>query len=148
MIGQAFCALLALTLAGAAQTTQPPAGDQTVATLTQLETVWNDAHLRADGAALAKLFADDLTVTVPGMPVMSKTQALEFLRSGRMKFDRYETSNIRVHLFGDAAVVNGRLLRTRAVNGQTVTDNWLFTKTYVQQGGTWQVVAFHASSND
>jgi hypothetical protein len=65
-----------------------------------------------------------------------------------MKFERYETSDIRVRPYGDAAVVTGRLLRSRTVNGQKVDDDWRFTKTYIRQGGTWKVVAFHASGNN
>jgi hypothetical protein len=63
-----------------------------------------------------------------------------------MKFDRYETSDIHVRPYGDAAVVTGRLQRTRTINTQKVDDDWRFTKTYIRQGGTWRVVAFHASS--
>ena len=31
------------------------------------------------------------------------------------------------------------------LGGQTIQDNWRFTKVYVRQGGQWRVVAFHAS---
>jgi hypothetical protein len=41
----------------------------------------------------------------------------------------------------------GRLRRTRANNGRTFEDDWLFTKTYVREAdGRWQVAAFHASN--
>ena len=46
---------------------------------------------------------DDLEVAVPKMPVMKKADVLEFARSGRMKFSRYETSDVRVRVYGDAA---------------------------------------------
>lgn len=148
MIGAALCVVLMFTPLAPTQERRPTGDDAAVSTLTELENTWNQAHLRGDAAALAPLFADDLTVTVPGMPVMSKVEALEFLRSGRIKFNRYETSGIRVRTYGDAAVVSGRLQRTRTINGQAVDDDWLFTKTYVRQGGAWRIVAFHASSNN
>ena len=86
-----------------------------------------------------------MEVAVPKMPVMSKADALKFARSGRMKFLRYQTSDVRVRVYGDAAVVTGRLQRTRSMNGQEISDDWRFTKTYLRQAGHWRVVAFHAS---
>ena len=118
-----------------------------IAELTRLEAVWNDAHLRGDSEALAGLCADDLVVTVPAMPVMTKEEAVGFLKSGRMKFDRYQTSDIKVRVYDTAAIVTGRLQRTRTVNGRTVDDDWQFTKTYVRHQGKWLVAAFHASAN-
>lgn len=146
MIAPVLCALLVLTSARAQE--HPAGANDPVAALTQMETTWNQAHLQLDPAPLTAMFADDISVVVPGMPPMSKDQALGFLRSGRMKFDRYETSDIHVRPYDDAAVVTGRLQRSRTINGQKVDDDWRFTKTYIRQGDTWKVVAFHASSDN
>jgi ketosteroid isomerase-like protein len=113
--------------------------------LDRLEKVWNEAHEHGDAEALNALWADDMEIAVPKMPVISKADALKFARSGRMKFLRYQTSDIHIRVYGDAAVVTGRLQRTRSMNGQEVSDDWRFTKTYVRQAGQWRVVAFHAS---
>jgi ketosteroid isomerase-like protein len=81
------------------------------------------------------------------MTVMTKPEALAFARSGRMKFLRYTTSDLRIRVYGDAAVVTGRLQRTRSMNGKEVSDDWQFTKVYVRQGQRWRVVSFHASDS-
>jgi len=113
--------------------------------LMRLETVWNEAYQNGDADSLDKLWADDLEVTVPKMPVMSKSDVLGFARSGRMKFERYQTSDVKVRVYGDAAVVSGRLQRTRTLNGKTLDDDWRFIKVYVKRDGRWLVVAFQAS---
>lgn len=113
--------------------------------LQRLEIIWNESHERGDTEALDALWADDMEVVVPKMPVMLKADVLKFARSGRMKFLRYQTSDIRIRLYGDAAVVTGRLQRTRSMNGHEISDDWRFTKTYVRQAGHWRVVSFHAS---
>ena len=77
--------------------------------------------------------------------IFTKKDSIEIWRSGRMKFDRYETSEVTIRHYGDAAVVTGRLKRTRTVAGRTANDDWRFTKVYVRRGGVWQVVAFHGS---
>src|SRR5438046_1351112 len=105
--------------------------------LTRLETVWNNAHQHGDAAALDELWAEDLEVAVPKMPVMKKSSALAFAKTGRMKFEKYETSDVNVRVYENAAVVTGRLQRERSMNGQTMSDDWRFTKVYVRQAGRW-----------
>ena len=115
--------------------------------LARLEQVWNTAHLDGDAATLEHLWADAFTVTVPGMPVMLRADAVVVARSNRIKFLRYETSDVVAQIFGDAAVVRGRMRRSRSRGGQPVDDDWQFTKVYVKQEGNWTVVAFHASES-
>ena len=113
--------------------------------LYRLETVWNEAHLKGDADTLDELWANDLVVTVAAMRLMNKADALAMVRANRPSFTKYETSELNVRRFGNSAVVTGRLLRERSMNGTTVTDNWRFTKTYVIVDGRWRVVAWHAS---
>lgn len=113
--------------------------------LARLETVWNEAHLRGDAVALDRLWANDLFVTVPDMPVMNKEESLALWRTGRMKFDIYKTSDIRIRVYNDAAVVTGQLERIRDSSSQKFEDDWRFTKVYVRRAGRWQVVAWHGS---
>jgi len=42
--------------------------------------------------------------------------------TGRMKFDRYETSDVELHAYGESAVVTGRLHRSRTNNGRRFED--------------------------
>lgn len=142
-LGLAVLLTISLTVTGASigQSTR----ESDVRELEKLEMVWNEAHEHGDSNALEALWADDLEVAVPKMPVMTKAEVLGFARSGRMKFLRYATSNVRVRVYGDAAVVTGRLQRTRVLNGQEVSDDWRFTKMYVRESHKWRVVAFHAS---
>ena len=113
--------------------------------LMRLEQVWNEAHVRGDAEALDRLWAEDMTVTVPGMAPMTKSDSMGVWRSGRMKFDRYASSDVQVRLHGDTAVVTGRANRLRQAGGRSQEDDWRFTKVYVRHGGGWRVVAFHAS---
>ena len=102
---------------------QVPAGnapaDADVTTLTRLETEWNAAHVRGDAAALEQLFGDDVVVLVPGMRVMTKADAVGMFTSGRIKFDRYETSETTFRVYDATAIVTGRLRRTRVIASMT-----------------------------
>ena len=128
--------LMAAVAAGPVCPAQSAVGTDTQQ-LERLEQVWNTAQEHGDADALQQLWADDLEVDVPRMPVMTKTDALNFARSGRMKFLRYATSDIRIRVYGDAAVVSGRLQRTRSMNGKELSDDWRFTKVYIREAQRW-----------
>lgn len=126
----------------------PPPDDRQLADsleLIRLEAVWNDAHVRGDAEALDHLWANGLVVTVPGMSVMTKPDVIGFVRFGRMRFLRYETSDLRIQVYENAALVTGRPERARDFEGRVIADHWRFTKMYVRRTGEWRVVAFHAS---
>jgi ketosteroid isomerase-like protein len=113
--------------------------------LLDLEKQWNDAQLSGDVDRLKQLWADELVVTVQEMPVMDKAMSVRIVQSGRVEYKRYETYEVKINIFGDAAVVTGRLMRVREKQGKDIEDNWRFTKVYVQRDGKWQVVAWHGS---
>jgi ketosteroid isomerase-like protein len=111
----------------------------------KLEEVWNAAHLKGDAEALERLWDADLVVMVPKMAPISRASALALTRSGRFPFQKYETSGVTARVYGDTAIVQGRLLRSRRLNDEPVEESWLFTKVYLRRGPQWKVVAFHAS---
>jgi hypothetical protein len=117
------------------------------AELLRLEKVWNDAHLNGNADALDAIWAGDLTVTAPKMQVLTKADALAFARSGKMKFQKYETTDVLIRIYDDAAVVTGRLQRTRTINDKVVSDDWRFTKVYIRSSGKWKVVSWQGSES-
>ena len=118
--------------------------DQT--TFERLEAEWNRAHLQRDTSLLDRLYGDDVVIVVPGMRVMTKSDALGMLSPGRMTFERYDTSELQIRVYDQMAVVTGRLQRTRVIADKKADDDWRFTKVYARRAGGWQVVSFHASN--
>ena len=113
--------------------------------LLTLEKTWNDAHLKGDPAPLEQLWHNDLLVLVPKMQPISKNDGLAMLRSGRMKFLRYETSDLEVRLFGGSAIVTGRLQRTRQMGERELTDDLRFSKVYLRDDNAWRVILWQVS---
>ena len=134
-----------LTFAREAGAQLDQTGTDTREILLQLERIWNDAHLRGDAKVLGQLWDDDLTVIVPGMPVFDKNQSLGIWRTGRMKFSRYETSELNFNIQAEVSIVTGRLIRERMVQDKILREDWRFTKVYVKRAGRWRVLAWHAS---
>jgi len=122
-----------------------PTENPAIAELLRLERGWNDAHLRGDAPAIGELSADELILTVPGGPPMTKAEAFSRMAARNVKFDRYESSDLKVSVFDSSAVVTGRLRRAGMADGRPFTNDWQFTKTYVRRQGKWLLAAFHAS---
>ena len=122
-----------------------PAQTTDEAELTRLEKLWNDSHLKGDADALAQLWDDDLSVIVPKMRPIDKNGGLAMLRSGRFKFTRYETSDLSTRFYGNAAIVTGRVQRTRKMGEREMQDDWHFSKVYIRRNKEWRVVLWQAS---
>ena len=87
-----------MATAFAQQPSGKPQESADTAELSRLERIWNEAHMRNDADALDRLFSDDVVVTVPNMRLFNKSDATGILRSGHMKFQRYETSDLRIRV--------------------------------------------------
>jgi ketosteroid isomerase-like protein len=136
--------LLLVVSAVQAATAGATANDQS--TFQRLEVEWNRAHLQGDAAVLDRLYGDDVVIVVPGMRVMTKSDALGMLQPGRMTFERYDTSELQIRVYDHMAIVTGRLRRTRVIADRKADDDWRFTKVYSRRAAGWQVVSFHASN--
>jgi len=112
----------------------------------KLEGVWNRAHLESDTAALDALWADDITIVVPGMAPLSKTDSLKMWQAVPVRFTQYKSSGVSARVEGTVAVVTGRISRARTFADRSAEEQWYFTKVYRLANSTWRVIAFHASN--
>jgi ketosteroid isomerase-like protein len=112
----------------------------------KLEGVWNRAHLESDTAALDALWADDITIVVPGMAPLSKATSLKMWQAVPVKFTLYKSSGVSARVEGTVAVVTGRISRARIFGDRSAEEQWYFTKVYRLANSAWRVIAFHASN--
>jgi uncharacterized protein (TIGR02246 family) len=123
-----------------------PAHASDEATIRGLEDVWNNAHLQGNTDALASLWADDLVIVVPKMEPMDKPSSLQFWKKVPIKFTKYSSELSSVRVYGDTAIANGTVHRSRKFGDRPeMQDSWYFTKVYRRHGSGWQVVSYHAS---
>jgi hypothetical protein len=76
--------------------------------LIKLEKDWSDAYVKHDWAFLDRIVSDDYIFTDPDGKIWTKAQWLANLKSGEVIYTSVVTDNIKVRLYGDAAVVIGR----------------------------------------
>jgi ketosteroid isomerase-like protein len=109
--------------------------------LRQLDREWNEAYPNGDVEALERILADDWTAIDGAGLVISKRQLLERVASSTRPFDRHEFDEFRLRLFGDSAVVTGRLSARGRTEGGEFSFRQRYTRVYVKREEVWQAVA-------
>ena len=105
------------------------------------------AQIHADAAALERIYADDFIGVGPSGTVRTKPQVISDFTSGDLKFQSITTDDVRVRVYGDAAVETGRSTMDGQDKDKAVPHDTRFTRVWVKQHGRWQLVANHYSSN-
>jgi ketosteroid isomerase-like protein len=113
--------------------------------LKKLEIQWADAGVKKDLAAIDRLLADDFITTDPEGEVFSKAEEIAFLKSGEDVVSSAALSDIKVRVYGDAAVVTYLYKAKETFKGRDISGTQRWTDTWVKRGGSWECVASHGS---
>jgi len=112
----------------------------------QLEKGYCTAFLKRDAAWLDKYLADDYMGVDSRGRSESKAEALASLKDPQSAYTSCTEKDLKVRVYGDAAVATGRQIYSGTFKGQQYKDRDVrWTDTFVRKGGRWQVVAAHSS---
>jgi ketosteroid isomerase-like protein len=105
---------------------------------------------RNDAAMHDRFWADDLIYTSSSGRRLGKAEILrEVKKEGPSKAGEEETvfsaEDIRVHQYGETAIVAFRLVGTTRKNGKTEIANYLNTGTFLKRNGEWRAVGWQAT---
>ena len=140
--------LLALAVVAVAHTQKNDAGQgsgPTTQALIDVENHWVDALVKADVTALDAIFADTYVDTDEHSHRGKKEDVLSMLKSGDLKLTSIKLSDMKVNLYGDAAVVIGSAMQEGSFLGGPIATKIIFTDTFSKQNGKWRAVASHRS---
>ena len=135
---------LLILLAGAvAQQKKTAANDE--AALKAIEEKWDAAAVKGDVATLGQIFADTFISTSTEGIVRTKADMINEIKSGEVKYESSKVEDLKVYVYGNAAVVNGKWSGKVIEQGKPVESAERFTDMFIKQGGQWRCVAAHAS---
>jgi ketosteroid isomerase-like protein len=106
---------------------------------------WAAAERAADADALQPLLADDFLLVGPLGFMLDKTQYLGSRRSGDLRHDSLEWADVRVRVYGDAAVAVGAQTQRSTYQGADASGRFRVTQIAVRRGERWTVVGLHYS---
>ncbi len=117
---------------------------KTEKTIIQLEEDLCVGYLR-DIAVVERILADDYIYIGDG-PARTKADELGDLKSGALKVTSLVNEDLKVRVYGQAAVVTGIYAIKATLHGKDHSGRHRFTDTFIRQKGQWRIVSTHASS--
>ena len=107
----------------------------------KLNRQWMESYVRRDTDFLERYLADDYVSTFPDGAVLDKNGEIEALKSGAVALIEMTPSEMKVRIYGEAAVITGQSTIKAKVNGQEVSGEYRFTDVWSKQGDRWLAVA-------
>lgn len=105
--------------------------------LVKLEELRNQAVLHGDIATLDRMTSNDYTFITLRGEMRTKSEILDGFKSGSFHYESREISDLRVHVYGNTAVVTSRSVQKGTENGKDYSGDYRFTRVYVKQKGSW-----------
>ena len=99
------------------------------------------AVIKGDMMTLEKATSDDYTLININGQMSDKSQMISGFKSGQNKLSKDELSEMKVRVYGDTAVITGKVTVEGMMGGKDVSGEAMFTRVYVKKGGRWQAVA-------
>jgi uncharacterized protein (TIGR02246 family) len=109
-----------------------------------LESKWVDAYKQRQIATLASLLAEDFVITVEDGSTYGKVGFVSH-SSGALRVDVAETSDLKIRMHGNVAVVTGAYHERGESGGQSYDYHDRLTDVWMKRDGKWKLIASHYS---
>jgi Domain of unknown function (DUF4440) len=135
-----------ITAAVTAATDQGTLAERDQAVLAQIQQTLAKAWVGGDRVTIERIIAPEWRSTGPDGRQSDRASVIAEVFEKRLhQIRRLDVDDVRVQLFGDAAVVTGRTHGVGEFAGAPYDVVIRFTDTFVRRNGQWHAVASHAS---
>ena len=93
-----------------------------------------------DFATYQRLVAEDY-VAVGAAGEQTRAQAMEAYRSGALSLPGLKIGDVKVHVYGDTAMISARTFGDRVEKGKTVPNRVRYMRIWMKREGTWRAVS-------
>jgi uncharacterized protein (TIGR02246 family) len=118
--------------------------NQDMTEIRRAETTWADSLKSGDAQRLATIIAPTFTFIGPDGQVENRQAYLagyQQLPELGVAVNSIDMDEVDVRIFGDTAIVTGRVVAKLTMKDQPVTENVRFTRVYQRHSGTWLMVS-------
>lgn len=107
---------------------------------------WFDGLVSGDVAGLGMLLADDVTFHTPGGAAETEANFLENIRAGRLKYESVAPQDPRIRVYGDTAIVTGRVSIRYRWQDAPVLERLYYTAVYGKWNySRWKLLAWQST---
>src|SRR6266852_5927729 len=129
------------------QSSAPNQAEQEVAfvvkEIKQLEGERSRNLVNGDADKQDQLLAPEFVEVSAAGQVRTKAENIQGMKSGQTHWEAFDLSDLDVHVYGETAVVTGRLRRKGTSAGRDLSGQSRYTRYYVRRQGRWQAIFQH-----
>jgi len=122
-----------------------PGEQETIRQIVDMERQAKEASLHRDADFSARTLADDYVAITPLGQVTTKQEAVSARRSGQLRYESMNVTDMVVRLYGDTAVVTARADVKGHQLGEDFSGPYRYTRIWVRRNGHWQTVSYQAT---
>jgi len=117
----------------------------TIREVVDMERQAREAILHRDAGFSERTLADDYVAITPLGQVTTKQDSISARKSGQLRYETVDVSDMVVRVYGDTAVVTARADVKGHQLGEDFSGPYRYTRVWVRRGGHWQAVSYQAT---
>jgi ketosteroid isomerase-like protein len=121
------------------------ADQEIIREIVDMERQAKEASLHRDADFPLRTLADDYVAISPLGQVTTKQEAISARRSGQLRYESMNITDMVVRLYGDTAVVTARADVKGHQLGEDFSGLYRYTRVWVRRSGHWQTVSYQAT---
>ena len=121
------------------------AEEATIREIVEMERQAREASIRRDADFSQRTLAEDYVAITPLGQVTTKQDTVSARKSGQLRYDTINVSDMVVRVYGDTAVVTARADVKGHQLGEDFSGPYRYTRIWVRRTGHWQAVSYQAT---
>lgn len=113
--------------------------------IVDMERQSKEASLRRDSDFSLRTLAEDYVAITPLGQVTTKQETISARRSGQLRYEAMNITDMVVRVYGDMAVVTARADVKGHQLGEDFSGPYRYTRVWVRRNGQWQTVSYQAT---
>ena len=113
--------------------------------IVDMERQSKEASLRRDSDFSLRTLADDYVAITPLGLVTTKAETISARRSGQLRYEAMNITDMVVRVYGDTAVVTARADVKGHQLGEDFSGPYRYTRVWVRRSGQWRIVSYQAT---
>jgi hypothetical protein len=118
---------------------------ETIREILDLERQSKDAAVQRDPTFAQRTLADDYLGITPLGQVITKADTVTARKSGQLRYDSIDVSDVVVRVYGNTAVVTARATVRGIDLGEEFNGSYRFTRVWIRRNGHWQAASYQAT---
>jgi hypothetical protein len=127
------------------QATGGSQSQETIREILDLERQFKDAAVQRDPTFSQRTLADDYLGITPLGQVITKADTVAARKSGQLRYDSIDISDVVVRVYGNTAIVTARATVKGIDLGEEFNGSYRFTRIWIRRNGHWQAASYQAT---